>query len=175
MQKTLILPLTKTPHERGRIGPRRWQDWYRAALLAAQLADRIKRSEVLILSNVRFNGERHEVEHYVEALREAGCPERQIRVVRSQYETVGQIKRAFFIAEEENAELIVISTFLHFPRVWWLCWGEDVKHRFAFGIPRPLEMATDIMMWFVFPLLGLIHLERWFVKKVIERRRRGLY
>lgn len=163
-----LLPLTKGPAAKGRIGPREWQDWYRSLVLTKKLMPRYQPCSVAILSNFQVAGEMHEVYFYLEALEELSIPD--VVVIREAYETMGQLEYAFEMARRERVNLVVISTWLHFPRVWWLCRGMGVKHHVAWGIPRPSLAAADIFLTFALPALDLLGLRKWF-KKRLERRR----
>lgn len=98
---------------------------------AVEIAKENKGSTVLVLSDVRIGGGRHEADTYAEALKELGCE--LIKVVREGQETIGQVeylkKAAGMLAKKRpDVEIILISNFLHFPRVWWLALGMKVSH-----------------------------------------------
>lgn len=185
--KYLILPLTKGPHPTGRIGPRRLQDWRRAlkeAVAVAYQAYFATSSQsfteagfpatMLILSDVQIAGEEHEVELYSGFLDELGFTGPRI-VLRETYETIGQLDRAFEIAQEEDFQLVVVSTFLHYPRVRWLCRGRGAIHKCVWGIPRPREAITDIILAVVFPFIDMFGWRKGFLQKVNKRRQAGVH
>jgi len=180
---TYIVPVTKSPHQTGRIGPRRFQDWYRGAVKAREYLGKYHPARILVLSDVHVNGEKHEADLYHKALTDAGVEEHGIEVIKEEQETIGQIDRLYKIAEEENAKLVIISTFLHYLRVAWLVWRKrtyrsglvEVTHRAAFGIPRPREVITDVILWFVFPVIDLLGGRLWFQRKVSGRRVSGAF
>ena len=168
MIRYLIFPLTKSPHS-GRIGSKEGQDWYRGLVIARNMQRDIG-GRILVLSNVQIAGEEHEADLYAEALKELGVKDEYIVVVKEAQETVEQIKIAKEIADRADEKLIVISAFLHYPRVRYLCRGLGVAHRIVFGIPRPREAVTDIILTFLFPVIDLLGLREKFLEKVQNRR-----
>lgn len=177
MKKTLIVPLSKSPHPQGRIGPIMLQDWFQGLRRAVLIARLLPKTEILVLSNLKVSGQPHEADVYTEALTKLGAI--NIRVIRECYETIEQINRSFELAVEEKKDLMFISTFLHYLRVQWLIWRHpknmrvSVKHCAVFGIPRPREALTDIILAFLFPFIDLFGVRRWFLKVVNQRRLSG--
>ena len=169
----LILPLTKGPHTTGRVGAIDKQDWFNGLVKAKELLAQFPNSKILVLSNVQVAGEVHEAELYYWALKQIGVYDRDILIVRKAQETIEQIAIAREVAKKEGARLVVISTWLHYPRVRWLMSGMGAEHHVAFGIPRPREAVTDIVLTFLFPLLDLFGKREWFMQKVNERRLSG--
>lgn len=167
----ILLPLTKGPCAKGRVGPREWQDWYRGLVMTRKLLSRYPNSLVLILSNLQVEGERHEADIYCEAAIELGIP--HFVAIHETYETMGQLEYALEMAKEEGHTLVVISTWLHFPRVWWLCRGHEVKHHVAWGIPRPSLALADIILTFAMPVIDLLGRREWFKKRLEKRRTSG--
>ncbi|MDO8584873.1 MAG: hypothetical protein Q7R85_01990 [bacterium] len=167
----VLLPLTKGPCAKGRVGPRTWQDWYRSMVLAKRLQPRYGQAPVLILSNLQVAGERHEEDIYVAAAEELGIS--NLVVVREAYETMGQLDYALDVARRERLMLVVISTWLHFPRVWWLCRERGVKHHIAWGIPRPSLAVADLILTIAFPILDILGLRGWFRRRLESRRVKG--
>ncbi|GEM_PF-1076203 len=172
----LLLPLTKGPCAKGRIGPNVLQDWWGSMVLTQRLQRKYGWGQygpppVLILSNLQVAGERHEADIYIEAAEELGIT--NLVVVREAYETMGQLEYALELARRERLKLVVISTWLHFPRVWWLCRGRNVKHHIAGGIPRPSLAVADIILTFAFPILDILGLRGWFRQRLERRRVKG--
>lgn len=175
MVEYLILPLTKSPHPSGRIGQTETQDWYRGLLKAKSFSKKYQ-AKILVISNVHIATERHEVEIYVDALKALGIKEPDMVVIKEAQETIGQLEIAAGIAEKERKTLLIISTFLHFLRVWWLCRvykNIKIRHSIAFGMPRPQEAITDILLTFLFPFFDVVGRRQWFVEKVIKQREKG--
>jgi len=176
MKETLMIPLTKSPHSQGRIGPVRLQDWYRGLKRAVSITKRIP-SEILVLSNVKVTNQPHEADLYSEALVQMGVV--SFRVIRECYETIEQINYSIDLAIQERRNLIFVSTFLHYPRVQWLILTHPdiklvkVKHYGALGVPRPREAFTDIVLTILFPLIDLLGGRRWFLRAVNRRRSSG--
>lgn len=136
--------------------------------------------KIYIISNVHVAGEEPEADMYVEALKKLRVfrvDEKDIIVIREAQETVGQLKKAWAIAQEKKLELVIVSTFLHFPRVYWICLKDGIKaqHYIALGMPRPGEALRDIALWFIFPIIDLTGQRERFLKYVEERRLRGIH
>lgn len=173
----IIVPLTKSPHPTGRWGPVEKQDWYVGLVKATALYRQLRLSKILVISAFQAEGEKSEIELYLWALDELGVPRSSIVTVGKGQETVGQLKIAAEYAQREGAELIVVSSYLHYPRVRWLCSHGDTKmktrHYCTGGIPRPLGAVWDIVLTFVFPLVDCCGLRIWFLGKVLARRAKG--
>ena len=168
-EKTSVVVIPKSPWSQGRIGPRELQDWYRGCILAAKIVNSAPNYHVVVASGFK-NGEYIETEFYHKILCEMVSKEK-IYTISYGVETISQLD-AFF-SQRYDGKIIVISTFLHFPRVWWLCRGKGVKHKVVFGIPRPKEMIADIILTFVFPIIDILGMRQWFLKKVSARRESG--
>jgi hypothetical protein len=169
----LVLPVTKGPHPTGRVGPVERQDWFRGLVKATRLLRTLSPSKILVLSDVHVANEEHEADIYLAALRRLGVDESRLMVVRDARETSGQVEAAKAIARREDMELVVVTTALHYLRVRWLFRGFEATHHVVFGIPRPREAVTDLVLTFLFPLLDLAGGRAKFVEKVTERRLGG--
>ncbi len=175
MSGYLLLPLTKSAWPRGRIGPEWVQDWYRALVKAVSLQQRYRPSIILVASAFHPRSEIPEVDTYSRALRQFGLtPEQDFYVVRQGHETTGQIKFASEEADRRGQKLVIITTWLHYPRVLCLLRGrKDVILYGAFGVPRPYEAVTDVALWFLFPIICAIGFRDRFLALVARRRMAG--
>lgn len=171
----MILPITKSPHSKGRLGPIKWQDWYRGLIKTQKLASANPQAKILVLSAVHIEGEKTEALIYQLALEQMSFPAKQLIVIEKGYETIEQVEVAKQYANQNKAELLVISTFLHYPRVRWLFRGYRARHFIVFGLPRPREILTDIVLNLIFPIIDLIGLRQWFKNQVITRRKKGKF
>lgn len=169
---TLIFPVPKSPHTAGRIGPTRCQDWYRAVVRSVALAEASSSPAFLIVTAFYAAHENREAIIYGNAIR-ALVPNAHILVIPQGLETVEQIEVALAFAKQTRQSIYLVSTLLHFPRVWWLARGNSARHRVVVGIPRPREAVTDIVLAFLFPLLDLAGLRQWFLYRARRRRQRG--
>ncbi|MGC9602345.1 MAG: ElyC/SanA/YdcF family protein [Minisyncoccia bacterium] len=174
----LIIPLTKSPHFTGRYGPVEWQDWYRGLVKAKTLLELYKAqgvpAKILVLSAVQVTSEKSEVEIYTWALKKLGVDDGDIMVINKTQETIEQTEMvAMFI--KKGIQVVIISTWLHYLRVRWLCRGLKAKHYIVWGIPRPREAITDIMLTVLFPPIDLCGGREWFLKKTRERRLAGKF
>ncbi|HUQ30352.1 MAG TPA: ElyC/SanA/YdcF family protein [Candidatus Paceibacterota bacterium] len=177
MREKIILPLTKSAWPGGRVGSLYLQDWYQGLLKAVELVrESAGPAFVLILSAVQTPPEPSEVDVYLTALNELGVDVNDFMVIREEVETIGQLEYANRLAQARGARLIVISTWTHYPRVRWLCRGRQFEHHCVWGIPRPREAVTDIVLWLVFPILDSIPGGRdWFLRKVHVHRKSGKF
>ncbi len=171
MEKYLIVPIVKSPHmDSGRIGPKCKQDWYVGLEMAVKLHKDLRSSQIAVITDFTTNGI-HEADIYDQALLANGIEDHLI--YREGLETIGQIEAAKKIAEEGGQKLVLISTFLHRPRVEYYA-GKGVLHRTAWGIPRPKEVIRDILMIPLAPIIRNFGLEERFMKRVTRRRTNGI-
>lgn len=172
--KEIILAIvTKSPWPEGRYGPLEWQDWIRACIDAALWKKAMPKAQIVVPCATQPVVGPPEVEYYVQAFRGLGY---EIEAIREGYETLAQIKIFGRLAKERNADLVLFTTWTHYPRVVWICWRCGVKARkfvVAWGIPRPREALTDLVNTFLYPALDLCGLQKWFKDKVIKRRLKG--
>lgn len=175
MSRTYILPLTKSPWPTGRVGAMQAQDWYRGVVLAKNLLSTFTPSEILILTNVAIPNERSEQEMYAQALAECRVPPEQVRCILDGYETIEQIEIADALARREDAQLVVISTWTHYPRVRWLSRGRKFLHYIAWGIPRPRDLFTDAILTLLFPALDILGLRDRWLESLRKRRISGKF
>jgi len=167
----LICPITKSPHSQGRVGPEKYQDWYRICAITARLASRLPNSEVLIISAFRFKNGASEIEIYRAALNKMGV--KNPIILEKGLETTEQVEIAVSEAEKRNKQAIIVSSFLHYPRIRWISRKEKALHRMVVGIPRPKEAITDIILIFVFPIIDLLGWRGKFKQKLEKRRKKG--
>lgn len=171
-----IVPLTKNPNRVGRIGPEEKQDWFKGLVKAKNLFQKFPNSKIIIISNVFFLDGNNEADIYKNTLKRLGVKEEDIIVIRENFETLGQVETAKKITLEKKEELIVVSTWLHYLRVRYLFLKEKkVKHHVVFGIPRPREVFTDIVLTFLLPLIDLMGLRKSLKKRIEKRRRNGKF
>ncbi len=183
----IIVPLPKSPHSKGRIGQKEDQDWYRSLKKAVRLS--IKRGAgILVLTAFKAIDSESEADICARVLLELGCTEvsnkdelgeRTFLVVRECDETIGQVEWVCdVVIEEWGMKPILISTFGHYLRVQWLTLTNfypngSFEHKIAYGIPRPMEFVTDIILTFVFPVIDLLGGRDWFKTLVHGKREKG--
>ena len=158
-----------------RIGPRKEQDWYRGLVKAQQLRDtRYPGAKFLLVTAVTIDGN-NEGGIYYEAMLELGIDPEDIIRANKAYETIEQLHICRDIAAERGSKLVLVSTWLHYLRVRWICMNDGVRatHYVAFGIPRPREALRDIIATFLFPAIDLLGVRERLLRRVQERRQRG--
>jgi hypothetical protein len=128
---------------------------------------------VHVISNVHVKGAPHEADLYHETLLALGVPREQIRVVREGLETIAQVEIAFREARKDGADVVFISSPLHFPRVNWLC-DSRAMNCVAWGLPRFKEALTDPVLIFAFPIIDTFGGRGWFQRLTSKRRQNGV-
>jgi hypothetical protein len=168
--KLLIVPLTKSPWPRGRIGPLECQDWFSSVRIAVRLQRSHESSVILIVSDLHVQNESSEQEWYALALRKAGAAPGTYIQRKQAYETLEQLEVVEEMARAQPYRVAIISTFTHYPRVRWLCRGKGYEHYVAWGIPRLRDVLTDAVLMVAFPILDLMGARAWF-RALLKRRR----
>jgi len=167
-----IIPKSPLPHK-GRMGKIESQDWYKTCLAAANISKRGGNLPIFISSAFQSEGV-YEADYYKKVLRSLGVTAKII-VQYQGLETVGHLYFIFAFAKENNLEPIIVSTFLHSPRVKFIARRHNYSHEHwsVLGIPRPKEAITDIILTFLFPIISWLGLEKKFIKKNTGRRKEG--
>lgn len=175
----IIAILPKSPHPEGRRGVLLKQDWFRQCELAVDMWN--DDDSIVVASALQIKGADPEREYYSEALAYK-FRGRKIKkcydvatIINEGVETVGQIEAMYKFAKTQEGEFVMIVTFSHYPRVAWICrrHGINCQLKVAWGIPRTRELFTDAILTIAYPILDLLELEPWFIRKVTERRLRG--
>ena len=173
MTKKIICPITKSPSKNntGRIGPINKQDWYQGIEVAIEIHKKTPNSQIAIITNFKPNTDEHEADIYLEILNRRGI--NNIIIIREGLETIGQIEAAKKLAKKSEADLVLVSTSLHFLRVKYYA-GSGVLHKISWGIPRPLEVPRDIILIFLAPLIDVFGIRGIYKDILIKRRGKGL-
>ena len=168
MKEVIVVLLPKSPRpKRGRVGPEEWQDWYRGCVRAVALAS--EQNAPIVVPSAFRTGNVSEADFYRIVLKKMGAAD--VEAVDEGLETIGQLEAVFKAAA--GKKLIVVSSILHFPRVWWLCRGKGVQHSVVWGIPRPSEAIVDIVLALIFPIVDLLGWRSKFQKWSVRRRKAG--
>jgi len=173
VKKTILGIVTKSPWPKGRRGSREKQDWYQTCIDAVCWKKVVQNAQIVVPCATQPTDGQREVEYYVQAVKELGG---EIEAIDEGYETVAQIKIFGRLARERKSDLILFTTFTHYPRIAWICWWNKIpvkKLVVAWGIPRPREACTDLVLIFLYPMLDVLGLMDWFITKVINRRLEG--
>lgn len=172
----IIVPLTKSSYFGGRYGPVEKQDWYRVLAKASALLKSYRPARILLISAAHIAGEESEIEASLRVLAKLGVSRSDIFVIRRAQETIERVEIAAKFAKLENVKMIIVSTFLHYLRVRYLCRGLGAEHYAAFGIPRPQDLFWNIALTFAFPIIDTWpwgNGRQWFREKVKARRESG--
>lgn len=177
-EKILVFPLPKTPQKclgkgilNKRFGPERWQDWFQVFLKATKVARELS-AQILITSSFEVSGTA-EADIFITLLQNLNFQHTQILEKRTATETIGHLETALTVAEELNAQLIVVSSNFHYFRALWLCRNKNVKHIWVWGLPLPRELLTDLILSVVFPPIHILGMEKRFRQLIENRRKKG--
>ncbi len=175
-KEEIILILAKSPVPlKGRFGPRQIQDWFCSLYLGVLLSKENPNSKILITSKFETPDGGKEINAYEETLKKDFGITNAI-LLQEGSETVGQLVAGLEYATKNDASLMIVSTLLHAPRVVYLCWKDKIKADISisfFGLPRPKEATTDIILTFIFPIIDLLGKRAWFLEKLSNRRNSG--
>jgi hypothetical protein len=171
--ETIIGIISKSPHPIGRIGPTKYQDWYRQCIDVVKLNKKIPNSNIVLTSNLQINNARREEDYYSEIINGLST---NLITLNKGVETTEQL--LVFKEYSLNKKLILSVTFTHFFRVWWIAKRiklNVIKYKISLGIPRPKELITDIILTFLYPIIDLMGYSKWFIENVIKRRNSGKF
>jgi CRISPR/Cas system CSM-associated protein Csm2 small subunit len=174
LKKYLLVPIPESPYYR--IGPEKWQDWYRQIKRTITITQTLSNNRneiiILILSSFQAKGKPSEIELYTKAFNTL-APGLNIHSYRETYETLEQIERSFEISKELGADLIFISTWMKFPRTVYLARGRKAKHYGTFGIPSPIFAFINPLSMILQPIIILLGLGKFFQRITTRRREKG--
>jgi hypothetical protein len=153
------------------------QDWHATISKAAELYRQDPtHTRIAVITSFQATGDRSEMAIYKDALAGLRVPSHAILRITEGNETLRQLEVVEKLRSDIDAQLTIISTCLHYPRVRWLCRGKGYQHHVGWGIPRPKEAITDILLAIAFPLIiDPLGLRDWFTKKVVSRRASGTF
>lgn len=171
--KTLIVPLTTSPHVR-RLGPRKYWDIVRRARRTVELYREYSRNglcQILVLSKVHVAGHLPEADLSVELLEEWG--QTKIRIVRECFQTKSQVEYIKDLAAREGWEKVVfVCTWLHYLQVRHLARGMEAEIHGVFGMPYLRESLVNVV-WTVGQFILPTRLAKSIENFVEERRAFG--
>jgi hypothetical protein len=173
-KKYLLIPIIKNPYSR--IGPEKWQDWYRQIERTVEIARKIKNqgddATLILLSNFQPKGRSSEIEIYEEAIKKL-APEIKVISYRETNCTAEQIEKSFKLQKEVGAKLIFISAWMQYPRVLYLAHDRIALHYGAFGIPHPVFTIIDLACIVLEPLANMFGIANFFQKIIVRQREKG--
>lgn len=169
---TLIYCVPKSPHQKGRRGSAKSQDWWIALAYAVKIAQQVEKPMFLVYTGFHADRDESEADLYLRALRFA-APDISVLVYRKGVETVGHVEGARTVARQMGEKIIFVPTRLHYWRVRGLLPGEDVRRPLQWGQMRPREVFTDLVLTGVFPVIDKLGLRSVFLEMTIGRREKG--
>ena len=170
----LVVPVPKYPYTR--IGPKKWQDWYRQVEYTIRLIRKLKHEgnevHIAILSNFKPASKPSEIEMYTK-LFDTLAPELKVMSYRETYDTKEQIERVFELSRDSNITPVFVSTWMHYLRVRYVSRGHEASHHMVFGIPQPLFFIIDIFCLIFQPITDFLGITEFFRKSIRKRREKG--
>ncbi len=167
--KRLIALVPKSPWRSGRFGPQNWQDWHRQCVQAARVA---RPGDELVVSSKNFFPKVMscpEELYYASAVHALGA---SLSLLGRGTETISHLQAVDERARELGAELLLVVTWTHALRVWYILRRRRIHARMlvVFGLPRPLELITDSILTLAYPAFDLLGYGSWFEERVLARR-----
>lgn len=174
-KKYLLIPIIRSPYSR--IGPEKWQDWYRQIERTIEIAKELQNKggdvTVTLLSNFQPKGKPSEIEVYTDVFKKL-APELHVNSYRETNNTSEQVEKSFQLAKQSDSQLIFISVaWLHYPRVLYHAAGRKAVHYAVFGIPHPIFAIGDITSLIIEPVVDLFGLTNRFEKAIDHEREQG--
>jgi hypothetical protein len=177
-KKYLLIPLIRNPYYR--IGSEKWQDYYRQIQKTANIARGLKNkgaeAMIVLLSNFQPKGKPSEIQIY-QSVFEKLAPELNIVAYRETNSTLEQVERSFELKKEMGAELIFISTWMHYLRVRYMARGKPAQHYAVFGMPQPAFAIIDpicIVFGIILePIADFFGIGKFFREFIIREREKG--
>jgi hypothetical protein len=170
----VLSPITKYPY--GRIGPEKWQDWYRQVEKTVAIARSLKQQgndvHIAILSKFKPEHGASEIDIYMHAFAEL-APDLTVTPYHETNDTLGQVEKSFALQKERGAELVFISAWLQAPRVKYLAHGRPASYCAVFGIPQPVYAFVDPLYAIFYPILDALHIGEPIQNWVVARRETG--
>jgi hypothetical protein len=166
--KQKIVILTKSPWPEGRIGKEENQDWFKQCIIASRLKNEM--NEIIVTSSTKV-GELTERYYYFDAMLRLGI---RIKIFDKGCETISQLEEIKKIAGE--SEFFLIVTWTHFFRVKYLLKQMEMPNASiitAWGIPRPKELVTDVILTIASPIMYWFNLTEKFLNYTNARRASG--
>lgn len=127
---------------------------------------------IAILSNFQPKGQLSEIEIYTRLLKKLS-PDLDVHTFRETNDTLGQVEKSLELANQMDAQLAFVSTWMHYPRVRYLARRSKAKHYGAFGIPQPAFALIDPFCLIIQPLIDQLGLSKFFQKIIVSRREKG--
>lgn len=181
-EKTLCLPLSKSLWPDGRFGPWRLQDGYRIVKEAVILANNRETDGTLLLTATEpKDSPKSELDYMLEVTASEDLRSGHLYVVSQCFDTPSQISYAIRLAKlSDYGKLLILCSPLHYLRVRWIVsrmptdLDLEITCNMVFGIPRPKEVITDLILIFIYPIIDTLGCDTWFRSYTEKRRSRGL-
>lgn len=176
----LCLPLSKSSWPEGRIGKEESQDYFIIVKNSIDLLKNNKVDKILLLSNFKYkNANKSELDNMIDICNKHSVDKNKLHIEEYGYDTLSQLKFTLDLCSRNKDDLLIISSFTHYPRVKWIAWrinkkyNVNVKHKIGWGIPRIHDFIYDIPLIFIYPVVDLLGLSNKFSNIIRVRRGNG--
>ena len=173
------LPIAKSNWPEGRVGPEKLQDSYRIIKVAVNFVKNETVDKLLIFSAFKTKHvKKIELDCMIDTCKFEKLPEGKMIVRSVGYDTISVIQYAIDVCKDDSADLLIVSSQFHYPRIRWITSRMDTKgvlvtHKMVWGITRPQETLTDILLIFIYPVIDLFGFSLWFTNHMKIRRDKG--
>lgn len=173
------LPLSKSSWIEGRIGPEKYQDYYRIVKISIDFLNSNNVNKIILLSDFKSKqAKKSEMENMIDICNKYNINREKLYIKEYGYDTLSQIKFTIDLCVEASQNILIISSLTHYPRVRWIAWRVNknrikIKHKVGLGIPRIRDVIFDIGLIFIYPLLDLLGFSNHFTKHIKVRRDKG--
>ena len=165
----------------GRIGPEKHQDCFVIIKKSIDLLNENKIDKILLLSDFHAKkAEISEMNYMLKVCKQYNVASEKMIIEDYGYDTLSQIKFTLNLCKQNNEDLTMISSLLHYPRVVWICWrlnkkyNINIKNKIGLGIPRLHDMFFDIILMFLYPIIDLCGFSENFSLTIKRRRNSGV-
>jgi len=176
----LCLPLSKSSWPEGRLGPEKYQDYFKIVKKSIDLLNQNKVNKILLLSDFKTKyANKSELENMIDICNTYNVNINKLQIEKYGYDTLSQIKFTLNLCDKEKHDLIIISSLTHYPRVKWISYRINkkykinVEHRVVLGIPRLHDVLYDIPLMLIYPIIDLLGFSDEFSNLIKKRRYNG--
>jgi len=182
-----VCPIPKSPWMKGsswikdRVGKVIYQDWYRALVKSVNLIRQYERERHEVSALVVGEFENKDIGYedssfYKAQLKRLEINESKIIVLKRGVETIGQLDVIQGWAELKETMVVIVCSPFHWPRIWFETRKNGwIAREWAWGIPRPYEMVTDLVLSIIYPIAVWTGNKERLLSVFTKRRYKGTF